>query len=304
MFKHIVVGCDGSRQGRDAVALGAAIAGATDASLSLVGVYSPSMFPISGVSDRKTLRGQAMHWLWRERDELAPGAHVQAVPDTSVARALRRCARQWQADLVIVGSDSLAAPGHAAVSRRSRQLLYDAPFALGIAARGISERALRLRRLGVGYDLGPEADAALADAAVLARAADARLIVRRVVEDRVPEFTDEEWIEQRDWNHERIWENARVNALVQAEEAVSRLGLPAVVSATLGDPGYELRALSEQVDLMFVGSRRWGPVARLVTGGVGETLVADARCSVIVAPRPASRPRTADERPARKPTTV
>ena len=304
MFKHIVVGCDGSRQGRDAAALGAAIAEATDATLSLVGVYSPSMFPISGVSDRKTLRAQAMRWLWRERDELAPRALVQAVPDTSVARALRHCARRWQADLVIVGSDDLAAPGHAAVSRRSRQLLYDAPFALGIAARGIGEHALRLGRVGVGYDIGPEADAALASAAVLARAAGARLVVRRVVEDRVPEFTDEEWLEQRDFNHARIWENARVNALAQAEAAVSRLGLPADVSATLGDPGYELRALSEQVDLMVVGSRRWGPVARLVTGGVGETLVADACCSVIVAPRPASRPPAMDERSQRKPATV
>lgn len=35
MFKHIVVGCDGRPEGRDAVALGAAIAAATGGRLSL-----------------------------------------------------------------------------------------------------------------------------------------------------------------------------------------------------------------------------------------------------------------------------
>lgn len=42
MFRHIVVGCDGSPEGRDAVALGAAIAAIDDARLSLIGVFSPA----------------------------------------------------------------------------------------------------------------------------------------------------------------------------------------------------------------------------------------------------------------------
>ena len=48
-----------------------------------------------------------------------------------------------------------------------------------------------------------------------------------------------------------------------------------------------MRACSEAVDLLVVGSRRWGPMARIVTGGVGETLVTDASCSVLIVPRPA-----------------
>jgi nucleotide-binding universal stress UspA family protein len=54
----------------------------------------------------------------------------------------------------------------------------------------------------------------------------------------------------------------------------------------VGDAGYELRALSKTVDLLVVGSRRWGPVARLVSGAVGETLVADANCSILIVRRP------------------
>jgi nucleotide-binding universal stress UspA family protein len=186
VFRHIAVGCDGSPQRRDAVVLGAAIAGATHATLSLVCVVSPSLVPIPDVSDRKTRRAQAMRVLRRERGELAPDARVQAIVDSSVA------------------------------------------------------------------------------------------------------------LVQRDFNHARIWESAREKALAEAKTASSRLDVAADVFASLGDPGYELRALSETVDLFLVGSRRWGPIARLVTGGVGETLVADASCSIIIVPRPPrQRPTTA-----------
>lgn len=296
MFKHIVIGCDGRPEGRDAVALGAAIARGTEATLSLVGVFPTTLLPVAGSTDRKTLRAQATHGLRRERDLLAPGALIHAVADTSVPRALRHYAQHWQADLVIVGSSSSAATGHVMIGRRSRQLLYDAPFALGLAARGLHERSHELRAVGVGYDGGREAEEALATAAELARGADARLVVRRVVEDQAPILTREEWIGAVDWTHDRMWEDARREALVEAETAAARLAARADVSATLGDPGYDLRALSETVDLLVVGSRRWGPGARLVSGGVGETLVSHAGCSILIVPRARpSRRRRADD---------
>jgi nucleotide-binding universal stress UspA family protein len=90
-----------------------------------------------------------------------------------------------------------------------------------------------------------------------------------------------------EWSHEHMWVGARQKALAEAQAAASGLAVPAEVSATIGDPGYEMRAFSEALDLLVVGSRRWGPVARIVTGGVGETLVADAACSVLIVPRPA-----------------
>ena len=99
-----------------------------------------------------------------------------------------------------------------------------------------------------------------------------------------------------------MWEGARRSVLADTEVAVSGLD-GANASATVGDPGYELRALSEAVDLLVVGSRRWGPVARLVSGGVGETLVADASCSRIIVPRPVTpqRRRSRDSRGDRSP---
>jgi nucleotide-binding universal stress UspA family protein len=302
VFKHIVVGCDGSPQGRDAVALGAAIASVTGARLSLVGVFPTSLFPITGVTDRKTLRSEATRRLQRDRDHLAPGAFIRPVADSSVPRALRHYAERWHADLVVIGSSPSAAPGHVSIGRRGRQLLYDAPFALALAARGLHVRGPQLQTVGVGDDGGPEAQAALALGAQLARAGGSRLLVRRVVEDRAPALTPEQWIALEDWNHSDVWADARQTALVETEAACSNLGVHADVSATVGDPGYELRALSDTVDLVVVGSRRWGPVARLVSGGVGETLVTDTSCSILIVPRPAvRRGRRADQRHRRRP---
>jgi nucleotide-binding universal stress UspA family protein len=203
---------------------------------------------------------------------------------------------------VIVGSSRSAPSGHVAIGRHGRQLLYDAPFALGLAARDLHERGVRLKAIALGYDGGPESEAALSTAAELARAGDARLLVRRVVEDRVPVLSGDAWMAMAGWSHEQMWEEARQNALAQTQQMAAELGPAAEVSATVGDPGYELRTLSEAVDLVVVGSRRWGPVARLVTGGVGETLVRDASCSILIVPRPsASRKRGAARRGERRP---
>ena len=303
MFSHIVVGSDGRPGGDDAVALGAAIASATGGRLSLVGVFPPSFLPVEGVTDRKTLRAEVTRTLRGQRDRLAPDAFVHTVADGSVARALRHFAQRSRADLVVVGSSHVAAPGHVAISRVGRQLLYDAPFSLAVATHGLHEREFGIRSVGVGYDGGPEADVALAVAAELATDCHGKLLICRVVEDRVPVLSYEAWIALADWSHEHMWESERQKALVEAEAAASGLAVRAEVSATVGDPGYEMRAFSAAVDLIVVGSRRWGPVARLVTGGVGETLVTDSSCSVLIVPRPAPARRTRSaSRGARRPT--
>jgi nucleotide-binding universal stress UspA family protein len=295
MFKRIVVGCDGSPGARDAVALAASIASATGAGISLVGVYPPSLFPVPGSTDRRTLRTHAELALRRERDELAPDALLHTAADLSVPRALRHYAEHWHADLVIVGCSRAAPNGHVQIGRDGRQLVYDAPFSLALPTRGLHRHAVVLRRIGVGYDGGPEAQAALSLATGLARAAGAALVIHSIVEDLIPPLSVEQSIVREDWA--KLWEAERESALARAESAASALGIAAEASATVGDPGTLLRALTNEVDLIVVGSRRWGPVARLVSGGVGETLVADARCPILIVPRP----HTADDAHAEPP---
>ena len=58
--------------------------------------------------------------------------------------------------------------------------------------------------------------------------------------------------------------------------------------AVYGLPGEELAAFGEQVDLLVVGSRSYGPVKRLVLGSTSNFLQRHARCSLLVLPRTAA----------------
>jgi nucleotide-binding universal stress UspA family protein len=53
-----------------------------------------------------------------------------------------------------------------------------------------------------------------------------------------------------------------------------------------GRPADRLLELCADVDLLVIGSRRWGAVARLMLGSTGEALMHDASCPVLVVPRP------------------
>jgi nucleotide-binding universal stress UspA family protein len=284
MFKRIVVGCDGTPEGHDAIVLGSRIAAATGAGLSLVGVFPVSLFPIKGTSDRRTLQAQTEKTLHAEREVFAPAALVHAVTDYSVPRALQHFAERWRADLIVIGSNPTTPAGHAGIGRRGRQLLVGSPFAVAVAQRGLHERQFELAKIGVGYDAGPEAESALEFAATIARGAGARLSVMSVVEDHIPALTPSEWIASS--GHEQRWEHERTAALLATETRIADLGVVADASALVGDPGLKLRALSQMMDLIVVGSRRWGVIARLVSGSVGETLVSDAGSSVLVVSRP------------------
>ena len=83
---------------------------------------------------------------------------------------------------------------------------------------------------------------------------------------------------------------------VVLEEASKRMKLLADVqgSAVYGLTGEELAALGNEVDLLVVGSRSYGPLKRLVLGSTSDFLERHARCSLLVLPRAATASRAAD----------
>jgi nucleotide-binding universal stress UspA family protein len=52
-----------------------------------------------------------------------------------------------------------------------------------------------------------------------------------------------------------------------------------------GDPVERLTAASTDLDLLVVGSRRYGPIRRVLLGGVSVALVDRAHCPVLIVPR-------------------
>ncbi|HEY7621174.1 MAG TPA: universal stress protein [Solirubrobacteraceae bacterium] len=289
MFRTIVAGCNGRERGRGAVSLAHAIATATGARLLLVGVHHnpPLPFP-SGYADQR-------HELERDlravRDELAPEAVIQIHADMSPAHALRHVARYEGADLVVVGSRHRRRRQHIAESDHAMQVLHGARCAVAVAPDPLAPRP-ELRRIGVGIDATHESTVALEMACDLARRTGARLQLVAVADDGaspwwgylptpVDEETIQEIVEQRE---------TAVRALVDERLALCE-DVDAEGDVVVGNPAGELILASEGLDLLVLGSRRWGPVKRLALGSTSERVIRHTACPVLV-PR-----RDADTRP-------
>ena len=77
---------------------------------------------------------------------------------------------------------------------------------------------------------------------------------------------------------------------MRAELGVARGALrqpPARVSEEVleGDPVTELVRISEQLDVLVLGSRGYGPVGRLVLGSVAARVATAAACPLVLCPR-------------------
>jgi nucleotide-binding universal stress UspA family protein len=283
------VGVDGFSEGRDAAALGAAIAGVAGAELMLVAVHPRPLVPVPNELRWKSLRKEAEQMLRAVRDSVAPDARTIAETDMSVPRALHRVVESHHPDLLVVGSSRAAPEGHVRIGKRTRQLLCNFECALAVAPRGMHARApVRLAKIGAGYDGGPEADAALALAGALARASGAELHVRGVVDDRVPLLLRSalNGLVAVEWQDVIAEEEQRLTE--QALTAAKATGARFSTEVQRGRPADALVTLSADIDLLVIGSRRWGPASRVLLGSTGEALMHDAACPVLAVPRPAS----------------
>ncbi len=282
---RIAVGVDGHPEGRDAVALGAAIAEATGADLMLVSVHSAPLLPAPGL-DWKTMRKHAERDLRVVRNALAPDARTKTKTDASVPRGLQRVARSCNCDLLVMGSSREAEQGHVRIGKRTRQLLCNFESALAVAPRGIHERTpVSLKRIGVGYDGGPESEAALELAGALA-GDQGELSIQVVVDDRVPLLLRSALggLVKTEWNDVISEEEQRLQD--DALAAGRRTGAAINVEVSRGRPADALLALSRDVDLIVIGSRRWGPTTRVLLGSTGEALMHNAACPIVAVPRP------------------
>jgi nucleotide-binding universal stress UspA family protein len=209
------------------------------------------------------------------------------VTDISVARALGRVAAREHRDLLVLGSSPDGPETRVRIGKRTRQLIGDAACTLAVAPRGLHERPdVPIRKIAVGYDGGPESEAALEFGISLARRTGAQLVVCSVVDNWLPTFGLNGGRAARIEGEWRELLESDVQAMrAAAEDAVRAANVDATIEVRTGHPGQTLVELSADVDLMVVGSRRWGFVARVVLGSTGEALVHDAACPLVVVPR-------------------
>lgn len=280
MFKNVLVGVDGRPGGRDAVLLATRLL-ADDGHLTLVHVHGGApRSPHTTIPAVATDAGkEALALLERERDATeAPTAELLPFCASSPGHGLHVLAEQRQADLIVVGSCSRSGIGRAMLGDDTRAALNGAPCAVAVAVHGYFEHPLPIATIGIGYDGSPESERALAAARSIA--ARNRALIRALHVVMLPSYT------YAGIAAPAVGETVDTMLEDARKEVESLEGVEG--RAVYGLPGEELASFGEEVDLLVVGSRSYGPVKRLMLGSTSNHLQRHARCCLLVLPRGAA----------------
>ncbi len=290
----VVIGFDGGESGEDALALGLLFSRALGVPVIVTVVYpapapiGPARVDAEWVADRRRFAEQILDHAGAlpVLGEPAGGdVEYRAVASTSAAHGLHDVAEQASASLIVVGSHGKGAEQRLFAGSTADRLFSGARCPVGIAPRGLRARTNReLTRIGVAYVDTPEAVAALDVAARFAARAGASLRLYTVVAGEaevLPLFIGRD-------AERAFYETAREEFQDALERAIS--GLPPGVQASgevlTGEVVELLAELDEDdIDVLFCGSRGYGPVLRVLLGGVSSRLVRRARSPVVIVPR-------------------
>ncbi|HLO00690.1 MAG TPA: universal stress protein [Pyrinomonadaceae bacterium] len=219
--------------------------------------------------------------------KLFPGWHVRAEACAdSPAWALIRRAEEWQADLILVGSQGLASiGGRLILGSVSQRVLYEARTSVRVARGRVSVDDLPVR-IVIGMDGSLHSRAALDAVAsrVWPRGSEARLVI---VLDTILFLTPGpseapfvKWFEVENANDLKSLEQ-----FFEGEaEKLRQAGLSASVVLKKGNPKYTLIEEAEnwKAESVFLGAKGARGIDRLLLGSVSATVAARAHCSVEV----------------------
>ena len=288
MPKPILVGYDAKTSDRAPVLFGVAAARFTGAPLIIATVAAE---PAADGQLEDDLLADASAALARVGAELEPeGLEVDCrhLQSTSAARALHETAERSDAGLLVVGSTRRGAVGRILPGSTAERLMHGAPCAIAVVPHGWEPRG-GIETVGVAYVQSPEGHEALRSAHALARRAGATLRVLTVAKVGLAGYgeTEATTADRRGLGFEEVEGHHRVQAEQRVRETVATLGddVHVEVDGFLEDPADTLIRVSENLDLLVVGSRGYGPLRAVLLGGVSRRVAAEAHCPVIVLPR-------------------
>jgi nucleotide-binding universal stress UspA family protein len=294
-MSRIIVGVDSSDRADDAAAFARDIAGATGASVILTCVfpYAPVPARVSGAQVEDYLRADADAILARLRDQVdgLRDAESRTVADPSPARGLHETAEAEDAALIVVGSSHHGHAGRILAGSTATRLLNGSPCAVAVVPRGYNAGRRGFDRIGCAFDSSAEAMTALETATAAAAALGAELTVVHAFDigsQAEIERMAGEGVGPEAWQLER-------DVQQEMEATVGRLAPRVKTSGVLreGRPAAVLADESEHLDLLFAGSRGYGPHSAVLLGSVTAQLLDHAACPVILLPRGA-RPSLLD----------
>src|ERR1700677_4064318 len=273
MCENVTVGVDGRPNGRDAIALASRLL-AADGKLTLAHIHGGAHNPVhASTAGRLKEESEASHELLeRERTKAEVQAELVSYAASSPGRGLHDLAEQQNADLLVVGSCSRGPFGRVLIGDDTRTSLNGSPCAVAGATRGYAGHPVPIAAIGVGYDGSPESQIALAKARELAEGN--RALVRALKVVSIPNYAFTGFAAPA------LGESIEL-MITEAKERMAQIE-GADGSAVYGLPGEELATFGDEVQLLVVGSRGYGPMKRLILGSTSDYLQRHARCSLLV----------------------
>ncbi|WP_328470302.1 universal stress protein [Actinoplanes sp. NBC_00393] len=284
----VVVGVDRGAAAADALALGRWAAELLEVPLTVAVVHPAPSALGSGRVDAEWIADRhrvAEEVLAGARSTLGdpPGAEYRTIASSSAAHGLHDLAEQVHASLLVVGSSASGPAARLFAGSTAERLLAGSPCPVAIAPAGMPNEPGAVGRIGVAYVDTPDGRAALTEAARLARRTGSPLLLVTVVargDAAVPFLLGDD--------AERAFlDTARETyeeALRKAAECVPDVRVEWELRS--GDVVETLAELGE-VDVLFCGSRGYGPTRRVLLGGVSTRLLRRACRPLVVVPRAA-----------------
>jgi len=278
---RLLVGVDGRDGGRDAAALARVLA-TRDPESSVVAVMNlyTGPFPM----EYALLEGEEEREAKPTLDEACQilGGDVEvetrAFGGGSTAAIFTTLAEREEFDAMVVGSSHWGPIGQVLIGSTTKSLLNGASCEVFVAPKGYSQESHSdFHVIAVGYDGTPESKTALQRAEALASRSNATIKVMTVVEPPViipgpaggyapPAPLDPDKIL-----------NEAVHS-VKNSLAAERVRLD-------GTPADALAEACKDADLLVLGSRGYGPIARVFLGSVSREVAKHTPCPMLVVPR-------------------
>ena len=290
----ILVGVDSSERSLDAIAFAHQIASASGATVLVANVFPYDDHPsrMSNLGFRHVLEADALKVVGKLSAELADlGEHrvrTAVVAKSSAAHGLHYLADIERPDLIVAGSSHVGVIGRVTPGSTGERLLHGAACPVVIVPKDYRTTARDIRTIGVAFDGSTESTVALRSAADVAHATHAALRVIRVLDTSgfgTPALMGGP-------SSVLVPGDVEQTARKALDDAIGELAADVNAQAVFldGDPAHELAEQTETLDLLVTGSRGYGPLHAVMTGGVTGRLLRDAKCPVIVLPRGVDSP--------------
>jgi nucleotide-binding universal stress UspA family protein len=279
-FGRVVVGVDGSASAADALVLADRLVD-PDGLLILACVDAHRSFRRGHAHGRP----HAGAVLADARADVGGGVAVTCLERAaaSVPRGLTEIAEQERADVVVIGSHRAGPEGRVTPGPTARRLLQGSPCAVAVAPAVETPDRDRFRHVGVAYDGTPEADAALAGAYTIAGRDRAAVSLFFCI---VPVGGAYGGLPAPEVDRATQAQRLHAQELLDAAADEAPDGVNPRTVLLRGVAAREItHAADGIVDVLFTGSRGYGPLHRTVAGSVAESLLVTASQPVVVTPR-------------------